>query len=139
MDKTLRQCYARYMRIANKAINDYYTEQLKPTGVAIVQFSILSNVGKLERCGIGELADEVELDYTTITRAIKPLIERGYLTDETQSKGRKRSLRLTEAGQRVVEIGTPLWEKAQADVRALLGADEVERLKNTLAKLETIR
>ena len=139
MDKMMRQCYARYMRIANKAINDYYTEMLKPTGCAIVQFSILSNVAKLGCCGVGELAEEVELDYTTVTRSIKPLIERGYMTDETESKGRKRSFRLTEEGLHVVEIGTPLWEGAQAHVRELLGEDEVNHLKETLSKLETIR
>ena len=132
----MRRCYARSLRIANKAINDYYSQKLAPTGVAVVQFSILQSVGQLGICGVCELAAAVELDYSTVARSIKPLIERGLLVDETDGHGRRRCLTLTNAGRRVVAIGQPLWEQAQQDVRALLGSDEIEHLQETLSKLE---
>lgn len=133
-----RQCYARYMRIANKTVNDYYARKLEPAGVATVQFSILYNVQRLEPCGVCELAEAIELDYSTVARSIKPLIERGLLADAADGRGRRRSLTLTEAGRRTVVVGTPLWEQAQQDVRALLGESEVEHLKQTLSKLEDL-
>ena len=136
MEKQRRRCYARSLRIANKAINDYYTHKLAPTGVAVVQFSILQSVGQLGTCGVCELAAAVELDYSTVARSIKPLIERGLLVDETDGRGRRRCLTLTDAGRRAVKIGQPLWEQAQQDVRALLGSEEIEHLQQTLSKLE---
>lgn len=136
MENQQRPCYARSLRIANKAINDYYTHKLAPAGVAVVQFSILQSVSGLGTCGVCELADAVELDYSTVARSIKPLIERGLLTDETERRGRRRRLTLTDDGRRAVRIGQPLWEQAQQDVRALLGSDEIEHLQQTLSKLE---
>lgn len=136
MENRQRRCYARCLRNANKAVNDYYTHMLAPTGVAVVQFSILESVRQLGTCGVCELAKAVELDYSTVARSIKPLIERGLLVDETDGRGRRRCLALTAAGRETVLAGQPLWEQAQRDVRALLGTDEIEHLQRTLAKLE---
>ena len=136
MENQRRCCYARSLRIANKAINDYYTHKLAPSGVAVVQFSILQSVDQLGICGVCELAAKVELDYSTVARSIKPLIERGLLVDETVGHGRRRCLTLTDAGRQAMRIGQPLWEQAQRDVQALLGRDEIEHLQETLSKLE---
>ena len=132
----LHSCYSQCMRSANKAINDHYARRLEPTGVAVVQFSMLYSVGQLGRCGVCELAEAVDLDYSTVARSIKPLIERGLLADESDGRTRQRQLTLTDAGRRTVATGLPLWEQAQRDVRELLGADEVEHLRDTLSKLE---
>ena len=132
----LSACYSQCIRSANKAINDHYARRLEPTGVAVVQFSMLRSVEKLGRCGVCELADAVELDYSTVARSIKPLIERGLLADESDGRSRQRQLTLTEAGRRTVAVGLPLWEQAQRDVQELLGEDEVEHLRQTLSKLE---
>ena len=132
----MRSCYSQCMRSANKAINDHYARRLEPAGVAVVQFSMLYSVGQLGRCGVCELADAVDLDYSTVARSIKPLIERGLLADESDGRTRQRQLTLTDAGRRTVATGLPLWEQAQRDVQELLGEDEVEHLQDTLSKLE---
>ena len=132
----MRSCYSQCMRSANKAINDHYARRLEPAGVAVVQFSMLYSVGQLGRCGVCELADAVDLDYSTVARSIKPLIERGLLADDADGRGRQRQLHLTAAGRGALQVGQPLWDEAQRDVRALLGEDELWRLRQTLQKLE---
>ena len=136
MIEDLQGCYARTLRVASKAVNDYYSEMLRPTGVAVVQFSILLNVQALGTCCVNELAEAVELDYTTVARSIKPLIERGLIEDAAE--GRRRCLSLTEAGRRVVDTGLPLWRTAQENVRRLIGRPEVERLQETLRQLTVL-
>lgn len=138
MNQGVQGCYARSMRAASKAVNDYYSEMLRPTGVAVVQFSILLHVEELETCCVGELAEAAELDYTTVARSIKPLIERGLISDRSGHRGRKRCLCLTDVGRAVIATGLPLWKQAQEDVRLLIGSAEIERLQATLARLKGI-
>ena len=48
---------------------------------------------------------------------------------------RETALELTEAAQQVLSDGAPLWNKAQAEVEALLGAEGARNLRALLHDL----
>ena len=132
----LHHDFVRSLSQASQSVIDHYARKLEPSGVAVMQFSILRAVDSLEQCGVCALAEALGLDYSTVARSIKPLIERGLLADDADGRGRQRQLHLTAAGRGALQVGQPLWDEAQRDVRALLGEDELWRLRQTLQKLE---
>lgn len=74
------------------------------------------------------------MERTSLTRGAK-LLESSDLIERSGEAGtRKRALRITEKGLKLLREAYPLWEKAQLETEALLGdeVDETNRFLNLL-------
>ena len=78
------------------------------------------------------------LDRTTLTRTLRPLIKRGFISDIAEDNARNRSLHLTGKGKDAMNSATPLWKKAQTDVSECIGEDNAKLMIELLNKLEEI-
>ncbi len=88
-----------------------------------------------EPAAINVLADELELDRTTLARNLRPLERDGLLsTTAPPADQRVTEVRLTARGRRVIEKALPSWRKAQASVAARLGAKRVALLRELAAE-----
>ena len=116
------ECYCTNLRRAAGAVADFYDELLKPSGLTAAQYSLLTNLAKLERANITHWAERVGLERSTLVRNLKPLQERG-LVEATEGHG--KVFRLSESGQRAIEVAGPLWEQAQAQIENLLGEESL--------------
>ncbi|MFN3462322.1 MAG: MarR family winged helix-turn-helix transcriptional regulator, partial [Oceanibaculum sp.] len=90
---------------------------------------------------IGQLADRMVMDPTSLTRGLKPLERRGLMRlDPDPDDRRTRRVSLTPEGLATLKAARPGWEAAQAEVRLALGpaesADLVTRLDHTLMRLQ---
>ena len=112
------ECYCTSLRRAAGAVADFYDELLKPSGLTAAQYSLLTNLAKMERANITHWAERVGLERSTLVRNLKPLQERG-LIEATEGHG--KVFCLSEAGRRAVEVAGPLWEQAQARMEEILG------------------
>jgi DNA-binding MarR family transcriptional regulator len=129
----IANCTCLRLRKAARRVTQIYDQTLEPSGLTLAQFSLLAHLYAAERLSVGDLADALVTDPTTLTRNLKPLSERGLVrivADEADR--RRRVITLTEAGQRLLPIAHPLWRKAQAHVARLLGESETARLNKSL-------
>ena len=115
-------CLCIRIRRAAQRVTDFYDARLAPVGVSVNQYSLLANINRMGECGTGELARRVGLEKSTLVRTLMPLCEAGYVADLSPEGSRKRRLCLTALGREVLERAVPLWEKAQEELRAELGA-----------------
>ena len=134
--KRSQLCYCINVRRAANRITDFYDRLLHPFGISINQFCILNNLSMMSGCGTGELANQLQLEKSTLVRSLKPLQEVGYVEDTSAPGSRSRQLRLTRKGEYILAQAKPSWEAAQKQVKAKLGSDHLRTLMGLLDELE---
>jgi DNA-binding MarR family transcriptional regulator len=87
---------------------------------------------------VSELAAAIGLERSTLTRNLKVLFAAGYLEDTAKSGSRKRSIQVSPAGEQVLRGSFPLWEKAQEEAAAVIGADQYRFFMERLSALEEL-
>jgi DNA-binding MarR family transcriptional regulator len=82
---------------------------------------------------IGELADRMVMDPTTLTRNLRPLEKRGLVRIVAAVEDRRRrAVAATARGRAAFQRAAPMWQAAQERIEAVLGATEIERLNAAL-------
>jgi DNA-binding MarR family transcriptional regulator len=128
-------CFCIGMRQAAQSITQLYDDVLAPSGLKVTQFSILRVVQRSGPMSISGLAQQVDLDRTTIGRNLQVLVRDAMVALSPGEDRRERSVHLTARGEQALAIALPLWEKAQAIVTSSLGDERLTRLTDLLAVL----
>lgn len=117
-------CTALRLRKAARRVSQIYDEHLEPYGLTITQYGLLAHIRRLEGVSIGELAAELVMDPTTLTRNLAPLTARGLVAVSPGRRDKRaRALQLTPAGEAALEAGRTGWKAAQKSIAAVLGED----------------
>lgn len=106
-------CYCTQFRRASNALTRIYDDALRPLGLRITQFSLLRGLGRLGEATSTQLAAELALDRTTISRNVKLLVDSGWVDVKEADDRRERVLSLNKAGRKVIADATPYWQRAQ--------------------------
>ncbi len=78
------------------------------------QLTILVVLYRFGTQTINEMAEQLELDRTTLSRNLKPLARQGLLTIALGSDQRTRVVTLTAEGEETLLRVLPLWEQTQS-------------------------
>ncbi|HTW29558.1 MAG TPA: MarR family winged helix-turn-helix transcriptional regulator [Acetobacteraceae bacterium] len=118
-------CLCLHVQRAARALARRYDEALRPVGLTSGQFSLLMSLNRPEPPRMGEVADLLAMDRTTLTANVKPLQRRRLVEVQIDAADRRgRLLALTPAGRAVLTAAMPAWRQAQAALhRALGGVD----------------
>ncbi|MHC2332883.1 MarR family winged helix-turn-helix transcriptional regulator [Bradyrhizobium sp. USDA 4454] len=121
MKKMYTDCYCTQLRRASNLFTKVYDEALRPQQLRITQFSTLRELARLGKATVRELADELALDQTTVSRNVKLLIEAGWI-DVTSRRGdaREKVLKLNKRGKSRLEKATPAWSRTQETIENLI-------------------
>ena len=116
------ECACLNLRGAARAVTQMYDEILKPSGLKATQFSVLATVASEGPASMTAISGALVMDRTTLTRNLKPLMDRGFIKEEKCSRDRrKRNISLTRAGKAALSRALPLWDYAQNHVVAGIG------------------
>lgn len=132
-------CNCLNLRRASQAITEIYDESLAPGGLKLGQFSLLKHIKQQQPINVSDLALEMRLDRTTLVRNLKPMEEKGLVTDVAVKGTRNRQLKLTEAGLKAFNEAELLWVEAQSFIEQYLGKEDLSTLTGLLAKIEALR
>jgi DNA-binding MarR family transcriptional regulator len=130
----LAKCSCFNLRKAARATTQLYDTFLRPTGLRVTQFSLLTVIAAIGTMGITALADEAVMDRTTLTRNLDLLARDGLIRIQPGVDARVKEVTLTPAAHEKLAEAYPYWQQAQARVHKVLGAGRVSRL---LADLST--
>jgi len=108
-----RACYCLAARKTARAITRLYEAKLRPHGLRATQFSILAALALKGATPVGELADRLGLERTTLTRSAGRLQRAGWLSAGRSEDAREHLLQLTDAGCAKLEAAFPAWQEAQ--------------------------
>lgn len=127
----------RIRRLARR-VTQLYDRVLAPSGLRVTQFSLLSHLLKHGALGMGPLAHALDMDRTTLTRNLKPLVDAGLVALATSAHdARQREIRLTKAGQKRFDEAKALWRRAQDEFNRTLGDAQVASLHHLVDGLMT--
>src|SRR5258708_38155018 len=131
-----RNCICLPLQQAARVIGRLFDEALRPLDLTNWQFSLLMKVAGHGALSIGELAEKLGTDRTTITANLKPLERRGLIEvrrDETD--GRTRRVIITKAGARLMKSAYEIWTEANAEAVKKLEGMSVVQLRGGLSAL----
>jgi DNA-binding MarR family transcriptional regulator len=111
-----------------RAITLLYDETLDRSGLRSSQFATLAAIRTHGAVSMQQLAAELGLDPSTMTRTLAPLERDGFVASETGEDRRVRELALTPKGHRKLAEGSALWNRAQERLREKIGNERFERL-----------
>lgn len=124
-------CTAMCMRRITRRVTAFYEPYLAPAGLTLSQYSLLSNLSDVAQTQT-ELANRLEMDRTTLTRNLKPLLARRWVAVIAGNDARQRLLRLTLAGRRQRAAAREGWNRAQQTLEQTLGPALVKTLHREL-------
>jgi DNA-binding MarR family transcriptional regulator len=124
------------MRAASRRLTLLYDEVMAPCGLRVTQFNILAELERRasEPPTVGELAEILTMERSALGQTLRTLESAGLVAlDRDERDGRRRPVRLTQAGRKAVVRGRPYWEKAHAKFARFFGdAAALAELRSTL-------
>lgn len=134
LDQTECNCLA--LRQAARHVSQFYDSHLASEGLKTTQYSILAKLNRLGPLSINELAKSMVMDRTTLGRAIRPLErDRLLVIGGADDDGRKRSLRLTPAGEAKLKTAVAKWREAQKEFETAYGPTDSTELRSMLRRV----
>ncbi len=125
-------CTCFNLRKAARAVTQMYDQALKPTGLRATQLSLLVSVEHSGPRGMSELAEQLVMDRTTLTRNLKPLLNQGLLESVAGADRRRRPVAITTKGRAALATALPYWREAQVRMAGSLGRARWRRLLGDL-------
>lgn len=131
---TASPCTCFHLRRASRLTTQLYDHELAAVGLSLNQYSILRRSERQPR-RLGELAEELGMDRTTLTRNLKPLLQAALLQQTRGEDARQRLIGITERGRARLLAARPYWQKAQRHIDEAFGHENVARLHTELMAL----
>ena len=129
------QCLCTNLRRASRGISRHYDGALDGFGINVAQFSLMSNLKRLDQPSISSLAEAMGLDRSTLGRNLRVLEGEGLVQLVEGDDLRNRLVKLTEDGEARLAAAVPAWEAAQQKLIDQLGAEKRETLLALLDEL----
>ncbi|HEV8313408.1 MAG TPA: MarR family winged helix-turn-helix transcriptional regulator [Burkholderiaceae bacterium] len=123
-----RGCTNLKLRQLSRRVTRHYDAIVSATGLKNTQYSLLSHVVVLGPIQLSALAAKMQLDPSTLTRNLQPLIAQGWLALEPGDDARSRRVIATPAGQALRIEAQRAWKRAQLSLNERLGDERVARL-----------
>jgi DNA-binding MarR family transcriptional regulator len=132
----LMGCVGFRLRKATRMVSQFYDQALQPFGFTGPQFSLLAHLPRGRQVAVGQLAEELGMEASTLTRNLRPLQRRGLLTLVEAPYDRRVKLVLsTKAGQELFAKAIPAWRTARSRLENAIGEDAFGELKRALDRL----
>jgi DNA-binding MarR family transcriptional regulator len=129
-------CLCLHLQRAARAVGRRFDAALRPLGLTNGQFSLLMSLNRPAPPRMGEVAELLAMDRTTLTAALKPLERRGLLTVAPDPRDRRsRLLSLTPDGLALLADAVPIWSRTHAEIDAALPQPGPDSLRRGLAAL----
>jgi DNA-binding MarR family transcriptional regulator len=133
------ECTCSALRMAARRLSQSFDAALAPEKLSVSQYAVLSNLAKWQGTApptVGDLAELLALDRTTLTHNLRPLERDGFVRLLPDSGDRRiRRVALTSDGRAKRERCLPLWRKAQTEFDESFGLEPSRALRDSLVAI----
>ena len=133
--RAAQECACLHLRKASRVVTQWYDETLAPSGIRCTQLAILLSVKLMAPVAPSELAEELVMDRSTLTRNLQPLVHAKLLKLGPGPDRRSRQVTLTAAGEQTLQHALQCWNTVQQQFVSQL--DE-HRWKQILGELAAV-
>lgn len=123
-----RGCSNLKLRQADRVVSRHYDRHLAEVGLKTSQYALLGHIAALMRVQPARLAARLQMEPSTLTRNLQPLVAQGWVRVEAGRDARSRQVSLTEAGRARHAEAKSAWKAAQNAFNERLGPQRVAAL-----------
>lgn len=113
------------LRQLGRMVTRHYDQYMSQAGLKNTQYALLSYLVKLGPIRPSDLAKQMQMDASTLTRNLQPMAAQGWLTVSAGENARSRLVEVTQAGQQKRAEGQMAWKAAQTALNHRLGNERV--------------
>jgi DNA-binding MarR family transcriptional regulator len=129
------QCACTTVKKLSRVLGRVYDAKIAAAGINITQLAVLRVIARRSGEPLIRIAEELEMDRTSLYRAISPMIRDGWLVSEDGTNARSRTARPTRKGIRLLAEANQHWDGVQRNVIGKFGAKEYAALLSELNRL----
>jgi len=123
-------CLCLAARRASRAITREFDQALRALALRATQFTLLSALHLAGAKSIGDLAELLSADRTTLTRNLAVAEHHGWVTLRAdRDDARSRIAAITPKGSRTLEAALPIWRKTQRRLLDEIGDEAAASLR----------
>jgi DNA-binding MarR family transcriptional regulator len=121
---------------AARALARRFDNAFRDLNLTSGQFSLLMSLNRPVPPPLGAVAEVLAMDRTTLTANLKPLTKRHLIATKVDPRDkRSRLLKLTPAGEDLLNAAIPIWERVQKDLERRLTKGDANSLRAGLLDL----
>lgn len=124
-------CVVVRIRVLDRAISAIYNKAFSPHGLRSTQIHVIVVAAVFGPLEVKPLCNILNMDTSTMSRALARIEKKGYLKSEPSGKGKNLLISITDEGRDLLRRAYPAWQKAQEQVKELL---DHEALKAIIAE-----
>lgn len=131
-------CTCGELRKAARAVTLLYDKAFKPSGLLSTQLGILYVIYSSDSIRISQIAEELGMDRTTLTRNLSVLERQGFIMISSGKDHRTRIVTITSKGRNSIANAIPLWNEIQRKVKHQMGEKAWHELIQSLSQFVKI-
>ena len=120
------------LRQLGRMVNRHYDHHLAAVGLKSTQYALLSFVVRLGPIRPSDLARHLQMDASTLTRNLQPMVAQGWLLVGAGENARSRLVEATAEGVALRAEAHRAWKAAQTALNQRLGVAQVAALHDLL-------
>lgn len=124
----LQGCTNFKLRALLRRVARHYDLEMAKVGMKTTQFSMLSHLVNLGPVAPSELARQMGIEASTLTRNLRLLIAQGWAVQGRGTDARSRCIEVTASGRAQQIEGKRHWHRAQLELNRRLGDQQVAEL-----------
>jgi DNA-binding MarR family transcriptional regulator len=128
-------CIAVRLRVLDRAVTSIYNQALRPHDIKTTQMNIIVVVSAFGPMEIKPLCRVLNMDVSTVNRALKRIEKKGWLKSQPSGQGKRLLVSSTHEGLSLLQRAYPDWKRAQGKAEELLGHETVRVLRGTGDKM----
>ena len=111
-----------------RALARLFDAELAKSGLKATQFSLLAKIYNGGPTSPSNLALHMELDKSTLTRNLLPLLEAGLVIQDIATDARSKLISLTQAGRDKYTEADLHWNVAEKTIGEILGTERINAI-----------
>ena len=131
-------CTCGELRKAARAVTLLYDKAFRPSGLLSTQLGLLYVIHSSDSIRISQIAEELGMDRTTLTRNLSVLERQGFIMISSGKDHRTRIATITSKGRKSIANAIPLWNEIQREVKQQMGEKAWHELIQSLSQFVKI-
>jgi DNA-binding MarR family transcriptional regulator len=128
-------CLCLHVQRAARALARHFDDVFRPLDLTSGQYSLLMSLNRPAPM-MGDTADFLAMDRTTLTAALKPLERRGLVRIVADEQDRRvKRLSLTPAGNAVLAKAYALWQEFHGAIEAGMASPSADAMRGGLMRM----
>ena len=128
-------CIAARIRVMDRAVSAIYNKAVRPHGLKITQMNIIVVVSAYGPIEVKPLCRILNMDSSTMSRAVTRIEKQGYLKIEPSGQGKNHVISVTNEGMNLLQRAYPDWKLAEKEATDLLGQETVSAIRGAGDKM----